>query len=67
MTRVHHRHLRVVWDGAKKDKQWVVQSCVTTDPQHTWQDILRFATPDKAVRYIEEINGRDRALYEAYR
>ena len=35
MTRVHHRHLRVIWDARKKDKPWVVQSCITTDPQHT--------------------------------
>lgn len=67
MTRVHHRHLRVIWEPRRKEKPWVVQSCITTSPGHAWTDILRFSQPQRAAAYVEEISARDRALYEANR
>lgn len=61
MTRA--RHLRVVFEPGGT-KPWVVQYN-TDDTQTAWTDVHRFATPDRAVAYVEEIAARDRALLEA--
>lgn len=67
MTRVHTRHLRIIWCD-KKDKPWVVQSCLgTTYLGHAWKDILRFEQPSDAARYVDEIRNRDGILLEAER
>jgi hypothetical protein len=64
MSRVHHRHLRVLCEP-DAEKPWVVQYCATSP--HTWIDILRFRQCGEAGRYVDEITTRDRALLEADR
>lgn len=54
------RHLRVVWDA--ETEKWVVQ--YSTTEHQTWTDVYRFEQSDEAVRYVEEIADRDRALLE---
>lgn len=66
MTRPHHRHLRIIWTG-RKERPWVVQSCLGGQAPHVWQDILRFDQSSEAESYVEEIAARDRALLEAER
>lgn len=67
MTRPHARHLRITWVD-KKQKPWVVQSCLgTRHGGHAWQDIMRFERQSDATKYVDEIRARDRILLEAER
>lgn len=57
------RHLRIIWEA--QTEKWVVQYS-TTDHQ-TWTDVYQFDQSEDAVRYVEEVAARDRALLEAER
>lgn len=58
------RRLRIIYEP-DTTKPWIVQ--YDAYRSHTWTDAQRFAHSDEAVRYLEDVNARDRALLEAER